>query len=53
MDGPKDYHIKWSQTQKDKYHDIVYYVEAKKMIEINFTEYRLTDFEKLMKVGEG
>ena len=24
MDGPRDYHIKWSQTQKDKHHDITY-----------------------------
>lgn len=40
-------------SQKDKYHDTVYYVEAQKMIEINFIYRieRLTDFEnKLMNV---
>jgi len=34
MDGPKDYHIKWSQTQKHKYHDIAYMWNLKK--EINY-----------------
>ena len=23
MDGPRDYHTKWSQTEKDKYHMIL------------------------------
>ena len=22
MDGPRDYHTKWSKSDKDKYHDI-------------------------------
>ena len=24
MDDPRDYHIKWSQTEKDKYDDMTY-----------------------------
>ena len=31
MDGPRDYHTKWSKSDKDKYH---LYVESKKMNEL-------------------
>ena len=27
MDAPGDYHAKWNQTEKDKYHDYCLYVE--------------------------
>ena len=33
MDGPKDYHSKWSKPEKDKYHP---YVESKK----KYVEYK-------------
>ena len=29
MDGPRDYHIKWSKTDKDKYHMISVLCEMK------------------------
>ena len=35
MDGPRDYHAKWSQTEKE-YHIIAHlYVESEKMIQMN------------------
>ena len=40
MDGPRDYHTKWSKTEKDKYH---LYVESKKKIQMNlFTKQKQT-----------
>ena len=34
MDGPRDYHTKWSQTEEDKYH-LTLYMASKKMIQMN------------------
>ena len=34
MDGPRDSHTKWSQTEEDKYH-IILYMASKKMIQMN------------------
>ena len=34
MDGPRDYHTKWNQTEEDKYH-LILYMASKKMIQMN------------------
>ena len=33
IDGPRNYHIKWSKPDKDKWYYL--YVESKKMIQVN------------------
>ena len=37
MNRPKDYHTKWSESEKDKYHDSTYIlkIKKKKMIQMN------------------
>ena len=34
-DRPRDCHIEWSQTEKDKYHTYCLYVESKKRVQMN------------------
>ena len=34
MDGPRDYHTKWSMSDKDKY-DIAYMRNLKKTVQMN------------------
>ena len=34
MDGPGDDNTKWSQTEKDKYHDITYMWNQKKLFKL-------------------
>ena len=42
MDGPRDYYIKWSKSEKDKY-DITYMWSLKKKIQKNlFTKQKQT-----------
>ena len=54
MDGPQDYHIKWSKTEKDKYHMITH-VESKKWYKWTYFQNRnrLTDIEKKFMVTKG
>ena len=50
MDGPRDYHTKWSQTEKDKYH---IHMESEKLYILNYSENRLTErANKLMITKE-
>ena len=35
MDEPRDYHIKWSNSDKDKYQTISLMCETKKMMQMN------------------
>ena len=35
MDGPRDYHTKWSQTEKDKYHMISLICAILKKLQMN------------------
>ena len=39
MDEPRDYHIKWSKSDKDKYH-IIYIVESKKLYKWAYLLYK-------------
>ena len=53
MDGPRDYHTKWSKSNREKqipwYH---LYVEAKKMIQINlFTKEKQTHRHRKQTYG--
>ena len=34
-DIPRDYHTKWSKSDKDKYNLLSWYVDTKEMIQIN------------------
>ena len=34
-DIPRDYHTKWSKSDKDKYNVLSWYVDTKEMIQIN------------------
>ena len=34
MDGPRDYHIKWSKSEKDKYHIISFISGIEKKIQV-------------------
>ena len=34
-DGPRDYHTKWSKSEKDKHHDITYMWNLIKMMQMN------------------
>ena len=56
MDGPRNHHTKWSQTEKDKIlYDITYMWNEKKKLQVNlFTKQsRLTDIEnKLIVIKE-
>ena len=53
MDGPRDYHTKWSKPDKDKYH---LHVESKKKW-YNWTyiknRHRPTDIENKLMVTKG
>ena len=56
MDGPRDYHIKWSKPDKDKYHMILLICGIwKKKIQINLfpKRNRLTDIENKFMVTKG
>ena len=57
MDGPRDYHIRWSnQTEKDNYHDITYMWNLeKKWYKLTYlqTRNRLTDIENKFMVTKG
>ena len=51
MDGPRNYHTKWSKSDLDKYHVISLTCRIKKKIQMNYLQIRnrLTDIEnKLM-----
>ena len=49
-DGPRDYHTKWNQTEKDKYH---LYMESEKLYKLNYLYNRLTEIaNKLMITKE-
>ena len=56
MDGPRDYHTKWSQTEKDKYQWYHLYVESKKKCD-KWTylqnRNRLTDAENKLTITQG
>ena len=52
MDGPRNYQTKCTQTEKDKYHDIVYTWNLKKMIQMNLYRNRPTDIENKLMVTE-
>ena len=47
MDRPRDYHIKWTKLDKEKYHVITYMWNLKKINtnELIYKINRLTDFE--------
>ena len=54
MNESRDYHTKWSQTEKYKYHMISLNVESKNIIQMNlFEKHKLADFKnKLMITKE-
>ena len=62
MEESGDYHTKWSKSDEDKYHDIAYIQNVKKMIQVKIiwnkctylqNRYRLTDLEsESMVTGE-
>ena len=55
VDGPWDYHIKWSQKEKDKYHMISLYVESKICHKWTYlrNRNRLTDIENRLWLPRG
>ena len=56
MDGPRDYHIKWSQSDKDKYHMISLICGIlKKWYKLTYLQNRnrLTGFETKLMVTKG
>ena len=57
MDGPRDYHTKWSKTERKREisYDIVYMRNLKKRcLQMSlFTKQRLTDVENRLKVTKG
>ena len=52
MDGPRDYHTKWNQSDKEKYHDITYLWNLKKWYKWTYLQNRnrLTDIENKVTV---
>ena len=55
MDGPRDYHTKWSQTEKDKYHTMSLTCVCKIWYKWTYLQNRnrLTDIENKLMVTEG
>ena len=57
MDGPRDYHTKWSKSDKDKYHVIQLICGIQNTIHMNlFTKETtdwLTDFENKLMITKG
>ena len=55
MDGPRDYHTKWSKSDKDKYHMILLFVESKKWYKWPYLQKRnrVTDVENKFMVTKG
>ena len=51
VDGPRDYHIKWNKSEKDKY-DVTYTWNLKKMIQIQIRN-RVTDTNNNFMVTKG
>ena len=53
MNGPGDYDTKWSQSDKDKYHNITYVQNFLKSYKWTYlqNENRLTDFEGKREEG--
>ena len=51
VDGPRDYHIKWNKSEKDKYH-VTYTWNLKKMIQIQ-NRNRVTDTNNNFMVTKG
>ena len=47
MDATRDYHTKWSQTEKDKYHTTSLYVELK--IDTNETIYKTETYSQTQR----
>ena len=41
MDGCRDYHVKWSKSEKDKYHMISFICGSKKVIYMNREVYSI------------
>ena len=53
MDGPRDYHTKWSQTEKDNYHIVSLTCRIKKTMQMNLQNRKiLTDTRKLVTKGD-
>ena len=54
-DGPRDYHMKWSKSDKDKYHDITYMCNLKKWYKWTSLPNwnRLTNIENKLMVTKG
>ena len=56
IDGPRDYHTKWSQTEKDNYHMISLICQSKKRYTnklVYKNRNRLTDIENQSLVTKG
>ena len=55
IDGLRDYHTKWSKSDKDKYHDITYMWNLKKWYKWTYlqTRNRCTDIENKFMVTKG
>ena len=55
MDEPRDYHIKWSKSEKDKYDNIIFlYVESIKWYRWTYLQNtnKLTDIENKLGVAK-
>ena len=52
MDGPGDFHAKWSKSDKDKYMILLLCELFKKMVQI-YLQNRLTDLEKELMATRG
>ena len=57
MDGPRDNHVKWGKSEKDKYHIIHLCTEPKKKNDSNKPYFqnrnRLTDIENKFMITKG
>ena len=56
MDGPGDYHTKWSKSERERQisYDITYMQNLKKMIQMNlFTKQTLTGLENEFMITGG
>ena len=55
LGGPRDYHTKWSKSEKDKYHESTYMWNQKKWCKWTFLQNRnrLVDIENKFKVTKG
>ena len=57
MDGPRDDHVKWGKSEKDKYHIIHLRIEPKKKNDANKPYFqnrnRLTDIENKLMITKG